>query len=85
MGTPQKQYTIRNIPDGVDRVLRRRARQSGKSFNQVVLEALSEGAGEPARSCDDLDFMIGSISAREAEKIEREIGAQRHIDPRLWR
>jgi plasmid stability protein len=28
------QYTIRNIPDSVDRELRARARRSGKSLNE---------------------------------------------------
>jgi len=35
------QYTIRNIPPAVDRVIRKRSQQSGKSFNQTVLELLS--------------------------------------------
>ena len=42
-----KQYTIRNIPEGVDRVLRKKAKSSGKNFNQVALEALITGTGEP--------------------------------------
>lgn len=35
------QYTIRNIPPPVDRVIRKRANQSGKSFNQTVVDLLS--------------------------------------------
>ena len=85
MGTNQRQYTIRNVPGNVDRTLRRRAQESGKSFNQVVVEALSEGAGEPVHAYDDLDFMIGSMSAAEAKALSREIALQRTIDPKLWR
>ena len=85
MALHSKQYTIRNIPIRVDRVLRRRAKESGKSFNQVVVEALAEGAGEPGQSYDDLDFMIGSMTASQAEALNKEIAVQRHIDPKLWR
>ena len=80
-----RQYTIRNIPAGVDRVLRNRAKRLAKSFNQVVLDAITEGAGEGTAVRHDLDFMIGSISASEAEKIEKTIQQQRQIDHELWK
>ena len=35
------QYTIRNIPPAIDQVIRKRSQQSGKSFNQTVVELLS--------------------------------------------
>ncbi|HSH31096.1 MAG TPA: hypothetical protein VK963_00300 [Candidatus Saccharimonadales bacterium] len=35
------QYTIRNIPPAVDQVIRKRSKQTGKSFNQTVLDLLS--------------------------------------------
>ncbi len=35
------QYTIRNIPLPVDQVIRKRAKQSGKSFNQTVVDLLA--------------------------------------------
>jgi hypothetical protein len=35
------QYTIRNIPQPVDRVIRKRQTQSEKSFNQTVVELLT--------------------------------------------
>ena len=39
------QYTLRNIPKQVDQLLRRKAKQQGRSLNEVALEALSLGAG----------------------------------------
>ena len=39
------QYTLRNIPRQVDQALRKRAKQQGRSLNDVALEALSLGAG----------------------------------------
>ena len=81
----RSQYTIRNVPRHVDRALRLRATRSGKSFNQVVIDALGEGAGERGRVFDDLDFMIGSMSKREARALDREVVEQRGIDKKLWR
>lgn len=79
-----KQYTIRNIPERVDRVLKRRAREAGKSFNQVALEALAIGAGENLGPKRDFSEVIGSLSNEEAESIEEEIRRQHQIDANLW-
>ena len=35
------QYTIRDIPPDVDRVIKKRVQQTGKSFNATVVEALT--------------------------------------------
>jgi plasmid stability protein len=82
-----KQYTIRNIPANVDRALRRRARETRRSFNQVVVEALVAGSGEAdvPQQHHDLDFMIGSMSEAAAARVEAEVRAQRRIDPDLWK
>lgn len=55
------QYTIRSIPEPVDRYLRKRARQSGKSLNQVILEELSEKVASPNETSEKaLAWFIGS-------------------------
>lgn len=56
------QYTLRNVPPGVDRALRRRAKQLSKSLNEVALQALSRGAGveHELKQQHDLDFLFGS-------------------------
>lgn len=56
-----KQYTIRSIPEPVDRILRSQAKKSGKSFNSVVVEALQRATGvsEDKASYTDLDDLIG--------------------------
>jgi len=57
------QYTIRSIPSHVDTALRQRAQKSGKSLNEVALEALAKGAGVIAGATfNDLDWFIGSKS-----------------------
>jgi plasmid stability protein len=80
-----RQYTIRNIPPQVDRVLRQRAKESGKSFNQVALEALLEGTGQRPKPPRDFSGIVRSLTEREAQEIENEIELQRQIDPSLWK
>jgi hypothetical protein len=79
-----KQYTIRNVPDYVDEVLRRRAQDSRKSFNQVALEALIAGTGMAARPKRDFSEIAGTLSPEEGHFLEEEIRRQRQIDPQLW-
>ena len=57
------QYTIRSIPPKVDQTLRKRAQKTGKSLNEVAVEALAKGAGvTPDATFNDLDWFIGSKS-----------------------
>jgi len=55
------QYTIRSIPEPVDNYLRKRARQSGKSLNQVIIDELSEKVASPtATTKTAFAWFIGS-------------------------
>lgn len=57
------QYTIRSIPPKLDMTLRRRAQKTGKSLNEVLIEALAIGAGvSPDADFDDLDWFVGNKS-----------------------
>ncbi len=76
------QYTIRNVPEPVDRYLRKRARLSGQSLNQVVIEELSEKAGIGSENIlDSLDWFIGNggmgtdvlKALEEEDKIQKEL------------
>ncbi len=79
------QYTLRAIPLPVDRALRRRARESGKSLNAVALEALSRGVELAAKSQEysDLDGLIGSW--REDPTFDRAITDFEQVDPEAWK
>ena len=79
------QYTIRNIPDSVDKILRLKAKESGASFNQTALEALVAGAGETRLPKRDLSFIVGSLTEKEAKDLDEEPQRQRKIDPRIWK
>ena len=55
------QYTIRNIPEPVNRYLRKKAQLSGKSLNQVIVDELSEKVSEPSAVVGTaLSWFIGS-------------------------
>lgn len=79
------QYTLRNVPKQVDRLLRERARREGKSLNEVVLEALArvlglEGVPTVHRNLRD----IAGTWTRDKDT-ESALDDQRRIDRDLWR
>jgi hypothetical protein len=81
------QYTIRNIPKKVDQVLRKRAKEQGKSLNDITVEALAVGAGviqsaDPVKRIDLSDIAGTWVEDPEFDKIMRE---QDQVDPELWR
>ncbi len=85
MATPARQYTIRRVPDHVERALRRRAKTTGKSFNEVALEALALGSGEELRPKRALGRVVGSLSQRDAARMDEEVQRQRQLDGGLWK
>ena len=78
------QYTIRAIPDAIDRAIRQRARRDEKSLNAVVVEAIARGleldAGPAVHT--DLDHLIGSW--QEDPEFDRAITAFERIDDDAW-
>lgn len=79
-----KQYTLRNIPKEVDLELKRKTQMSGKSFNQVAIEALAIGCNKSLQYKLDLSDIVGTLSDEEANLIEAEIKRQHQIDKSLW-
>ncbi len=79
------QYTIRKVPVVVDRTLRKRAQQEGKSINQVALEALMKGAGVTAEPVihHDLDHLAGTWV--DDPSFDEAIRAQHAVDEDLWK
>jgi plasmid stability protein len=79
------QYTLRNIPPYLDEALRTRAREEGKSLNEVALETLLSGmglAGEPIKRRDLSDIAGTWVDDPETDTALED---QRRIDPDLWR
>ncbi len=78
------QYTIRNIPDYLDSVLRVSAREQGKSLNEVAILALLRGAGlseTPSRQ-RDLGDVAGSW--QEDSVFDSALAAQDTVDESMW-
>lgn len=78
------QYTIRNIPPELDRVLKERAKRLNRSVNQVALEALAQSVGETVRR-RNLRSMSGAWSKEEAAAFDRSLKLHRVIDEELWK
>jgi len=78
------QYTIRGIPTVVDSAIRARARASGRSLNEVAVEALAERAGVAGapRKRRDLADVAGTWKADRA--LEAALAAQDQVDEDLW-
>lgn len=82
-----KQYTIRNIPEPVDRYLRKRAKLSNKSLNQVVIEELSTHVGIGQKNIiESLDWFIGSggIGDDVVQALEEDDKAQKELTRKQW-
>lgn len=79
------QYTIRQVPEALDRALRQRSEHDGASLNETVLNVLARGSGlanEPMRF-HDLDDLAGTWV--EDSKFDEAIRAQDRVDARMWR
>jgi len=79
-----KQYTVRRVPDHLDRELRRRAQQEQRSLNAVILDSLEKALQlqSSPRKNHDLDFLIGCW---EEDPLYDEAALQfEQIDKDLW-
>lgn len=78
------QYTLRNVPPEVDRALRKRAREEGKSLNEIAVAALQTATTTdvPKKSIN-LEGIVGTWV--EDPEFDRAMEDQRRIDPELWR
>ncbi|MGH7822658.1 MAG: hypothetical protein ACREQ9_23110 [Candidatus Binatia bacterium] len=78
------QYTLRKIPAGLDRALRRRARQEGKSLNDAALEALQRGIGAGVEAVRQRSLRDLAGTWVEDPEFDSAIADQDQVDPRLW-
>lgn len=78
------QYTIRNIPPSVDKVIRKRSQESGKSFNQTVVDILSlQTFGTTNPKVDtNFDWLYNQNTLDDAfDETVKDIS---QIDKKLW-
>ena len=79
------QYTIRNIPAPVDRVIRKRSKQSGKSFNQTVVDLLSLQTFGTTEISDkpNFDWLFNKNTLDES--FDKAIKDMSQVDEKLWK
>jgi hypothetical protein len=79
------QYSVRGIPKALDEAIRQRARDEGKSLNEVTVEALAEGLGfgKDAVTLRDLSDIVGTWKKDAA--LEAALAAQDAVDEELWK
>ncbi|MFO7848618.1 MAG: hypothetical protein R6V67_01550 [Spirochaetia bacterium] len=78
------QYTVRNIPAGLDRALREWAKRRNVSLNRAIVDALKRGIGiEEEQEHHDLDDLVGTW--QEDREFEQAISEQDAVEPDLWR
>ena len=83
-----KPITLRQLPDALARLIRRKAESEGLSLNRAVIAVLEERlVGRPPAEPQhhDLDALAGVWSDAEARAFDRALAAQRAIDPELWK
>ena len=76
------QYTVRGIPQEVDRALRRKAAQRKLSLNQIIVEELTAGTTGLRKRADFHD-LAGRWTADPT--FDEIIATQRQIDPDKWK
>ena len=78
------QYTIRAVPNEIDRALRQRAKRESKSLNAVVIDALTRGLALDAApaSHTDLDHLVGTW--QEDPDFDRAVAEFERIDDESW-
>lgn len=84
-GMKSIQYTLRDVPESVDRELRSRATRERQSLNSVALNILAVGlgmSGEPPRS-HDLDPVAGSWI--EDPAFDAALKSMDKVDKALWK
>lgn len=80
------QYTVRDVPQKVDDLLRRKAAEEQRSLNEVLKRALAKEAGlaeEPGPLYHDLDHLAGTWV--EDPEFDAIIAEQDRVDEELWR
>ena len=79
------QYTIRKLPARLDALIRKRAKEEGKSLNTVALEALMEAFG--LRGSLEARRDLGSLAGSWVEDaaVDEALREQRVIDDEMWR
>ena len=78
------QYTLRNIPDGLDAEIRRRSRLENRSINDVAVQAMTRGMGMAGGMLRQRDLAGLAGRWKEDPEFDAAIADQDTIDQELW-
>lgn len=80
---------MRRIDPEIEREIRRKAKESGRSLNCVAQEFLAEGAGlgkgKKARRGASLAALAGGWTEKDAREFEESIRIFEEIEGEMWR
>jgi hypothetical protein len=82
------QITLRISDPEMEKALRRKAKESGKSLNKVVLELIGESSGKGAKkkpAGESLREFAGKMTEKEAAELEKAIRVFEEIDEEMWK
>jgi hypothetical protein len=79
------QYTIRNIPLPVDKVIRKRSKRTGKSFNQTVVDLLSLQTFGTTDVSDNSNFDWLFNKNTLDNNFDKAIKDVSQVDEQLWK
>jgi len=84
-----RQITLRIDDPAMEKMLRRKAKESGKSLNKVVLEIIGESSGQGGRkkkpAGESLLEFAGTMTNEEAAELEEAIRIFEEIDEEMWK
>ena len=79
------QITIRGISPEIEEEIRKIARDSHKSINQVIREILHKEFDRRRSPASSLKTLAGGWTAEEAEAFERSIRSCEEVDEDMWK
>ena len=82
------QITLRGIDPQIEKEIRKKARESGKSLNRVVLDMLQKSPDEGHKKlskADSLKRLAGGWHKEEASQFMESIKLCEQIDETIWK
>jgi len=81
--------TVRNLPPGVAKAVKEKARKEKLSLNKAIVRLLEEATGvEKGKKKilhHDLDRFFGTWTKEEADAFDEAMREHRQIDPEMWK
>ena len=80
-----QQITIRGIAPEIEQKIRRIAKGSRKSINQVIKEIIHKEFKNPESTASSLKQLAGGWSPKDASEFELSIKSCEQIDEDMWK